>query len=64
MFKTLRRAGYNFVKGIYVELEQYFEISGFWEMATKTIKKLESKESAGKPLHVGAFRSKGRRLYP
>ena len=59
-----RKAGYRFDRGVYVELEQHFEISGIWEMDTETIRKLESKESAGKPLHVGTFRSKGQRLYP
>lgn len=59
-----RKAGYHFDKGVYVELERHFEISGIWEMDTDMIKELENKESGGKPLHVGTFRSKARRIYP
>jgi len=59
-----RKAGYPFDKGVYVELGQDFEVSGIWEMGVKTIKKLEIEESGGRPLHVGTFKSKARRLWP
>jgi hypothetical protein len=59
-----RKAGYKFDKGVYVELDQHFEVSGIWEMNVAEIKKLENRLSSGKPLHVGTFRSKARRVYP
>jgi len=57
-----RKAGYRFDTGLYVELDKCFEVSGIWEMGVEAIRRLEKKESGGKALHVGTFRSKGQRL--
>ena len=58
-----RKAGYKFDKGVYIELDQRFQVSGIWEMDVDEIKELENKLPSGKPLHVGTFRSKARRVY-
>lgn len=59
-----RKAGYKFDKGLYMELDKYFEISGVWEMNVGTIRRLEKKELGGRALHVGSFRSKARQVWP
>ena len=58
-----RKAGYQFDKGIYLELDQFFEISGIWEMPMPKIRELEDKEKGGKGLHVRTFRSNARQLW-
>ena len=59
-----RKAGYQFDKGIFVELDQRFEVSNLWEMDQKNIEELERREAGGKGLHVSTFRSHARRLWP
>ncbi len=59
-----RKAGYKFDKGVYIELDQHFEVAGIWEMNVDEIQELESKLPGGKPLHVGTFRSQARQLWP
>ncbi len=59
-----RKTGYKFDRGVYIELEQHFEMSGIWEMDVSEIEDLENELPGGKALHVGTFRSKGRRLWP
>lgn len=52
-----RKAGYEFETGLYIELDQHFEISGIWTMGVKAIKRLESKEAGARALHVSTFKN-------
>ncbi len=59
-----RKAGYQFRKGLYNELDQSFEIFGIWEMDVNSIIALESKEPGQRGLHVRAFKSKAYKIWP
>ena len=58
-----RKNGYQFHKGVYIELDHDFEVSGIWEMSVAKIRNLENKVPNGKALHVSDFRNNGSLLW-
>jgi hypothetical protein len=50
-----RKKGYPFDVGIYVALDDEFNVVGIWKMGVSSLKALEDAESANRGLHVDTF---------
>lgn len=60
-----KRDKYIFDIGLYVELNEYYEVSRTYEMPCDEIRRLELQSTRkDKCLTVGTFRRKGRPIYP
>ena len=59
-----KKGTYGFAIGILVELNDFFEVAGIWQLDRDHIELLESKESKGRGLHVYTFEQAAKRVYP
>lgn len=63
-----KKGEYGFDYGLYVELDQKFEVSGIWQRKKTNIIELEKGELKGRGLHISTFLSGKRKgitqLYP
>lgn len=59
-----RKDKYEFDQGLYVELDKAFEVRKIWQLARRTIKKLEQTKTKSKGMHVYEYRRKRNEVYP
>jgi len=59
-----KKGKYHFDQGIFVELDDRYEVVKIWQLNAEQIKVLESKEPKGKGLHVYVFQKAGVIVYP
>jgi len=58
-----KKGTYDFDVGILVELNNFYEVAGIWQLDREHIELLESKETKGRGLHVYTFEQAARKLY-
>lgn len=62
--RFVKKGEYDFDQGIFVELDDRYEVVKIWELNAGQIRELESKEPKGRGLHVYAFRQAATIVYP
>jgi hypothetical protein len=58
-----RKKGYPFDVGLYVALDDEFNVAAIWEMDVTRLEALEDAESSNRGLHVGTFVDKAERVF-
>lgn len=59
-----RKKGYKFDQGLFVELDDDFEIYRIWQLSKNQIIKLEENEARNRGLHVSSFQKKAKIVWP
>ena len=59
-----KKGKYSFDEGIYVELDNAFEVSHIYQLPRQTIQELEAKEPSGRGLHIRTFTSHATVIHP
>ena len=59
-----RKKGYLFDVGLYVALDNEFDVDGIWTMQVEELKSLEDAEAGKRALHVSTFLKHSEQVFP